>query len=178
MPNIIEKARALAEQKHGSEYIPGEARTPMLEHVTEVVELVLQYGGTDAMVAAAWLHDVVEDTDVTLEQVGEWFGSEVQALVDGLTDPPDFEAMPLKDRKQLQADRIRSLDEQVRLVKLCDQLSNVRRVLQRPPNDWSAETQWVYVQGARKIIMHCRNISKELDEQFDLAFATAQNRYS
>jgi len=61
----------------------------MFEHVSEVAVLVEEQGGTEVMIAATWLHDVVEDTDVTLEQVGEWFGSEVRALVvvDGLTDP-------------------------------------------------------------------------------------------
>lgn len=178
MSETVAKTKALAEQKHGSEYIPDEARTPMIEHVAEVAGLVMQHGGTDAMVAAAWLHDVVEDTDVTLAQVAEWFGSEIEALVNGLTDPVHFAGLPLEQRKQLQADRLSGLDDNVKLIKLCDQLSNVRRVLNRPPDDWSPGIQWTYIQGARKITLHCRGIAPELDEQFDRAFAAARNRYS
>ena len=111
------------------------------------------------------------------EPVGEQFGAEVRALVDGLTDPPHFAAMPLEQRKQLQADRLSGFDDQVKLIKLCDQLSNIRRVLARPPYDWTEDKQWTYIQGAKKITDHCRIISAALDEQFQLAFTAAQRRY-
>lgn len=178
MERIIDRARELADAKHGGMHIPDKALTPMMEHVSEVATLVESQGGTSEMIAAAWLHDVVEDTDVTLDQVGEWFGPSVRALVDGLTDPEDFAAKPLEERKRLQAERIRDLSEDVKRIKLCDQLSNVRRVLAKPPNDWSLEVQFTYIQGARNIVMECRGLWPALDEQFDAIYATAQRRYA
>jgi len=58
------------------------------------------------MITAAWLHDIVEDTDVSMQQVRELFGEDTALLVEGLTDPEEFSDMPLAERKQLQADRI------------------------------------------------------------------------
>lgn len=115
---------------------------------------------------------------MTLDQVGERFGPSVRALVDGLTDPEDFAAKPLEERKRLQAERIRDLSEDVKRIKLCDQLSNVRRVLDRPPHDWSAEEQFTYIQGAHKIVLECRGLWPALDEQFEAAYATVQRRYA
>lgn len=178
MESTIERARELAIEKHGGMHLYDAARTPMLEHVTEVAALVEAQGGSSEMIAAAWLHDVVEDTDVTLEQVGAWFGPTVRALVDGLTDPEEFAARPLAERKQLQAERIRSLSHDVKRIKLCDQLSNVERVLARPPSDWSPEKQFTYVEGARKIVLECRGLWPALDERFEAAYATARRRYA
>lgn len=178
MEQIVERARELADAKHGGMHIPDKALTPMMEHISEVATLVESHGGSSEMIAAAWLHDVVEDTDVTLEQVGEWFGPSVRSLVDGLTDPEGFAAKPLEERKRLQAERIRGLSDDVKRIKLCDQLSNVRRVLDRPPDDWSAEKQFTYIQGARNIVMECRGLWPALDEQFNAAYATAQRRYA
>jgi guanosine-3',5'-bis(diphosphate) 3'-pyrophosphohydrolase len=150
----------------------------MFEHISEVAGLVQEQGGTDEMIAAAWLHDIVEDTDVTLSQIEEWFGSAISALVDGLTDPEDFEAMPLEQRKQLQADRIRELDDDVKRIKLCDQLSNAGRVLSKPPLDWSAEKQRTYIEGARKIALECRGLWPALDDRFDAVYAAAGKKFS
>lgn len=168
------KARELAREKHGGSDLPDEAQTPMFEHISEVAKLVEQHGGTDDMIAAAWLHDVVEDTDVTLAHIQELFGSNVSNLVDGLTDPEDFEHKPLEERKQLQADRIRDLSEDVKRIKLCDQLSNARRVANRPPHDWSEERQWTYIEGARKIATECRGLWPVLDAEFDKVYDAAR----
>src|SRR5690554_222417 len=177
MAQIVERARELANTKHVSMHLGDTGRSPMLEHVSEVAAFVEEQGGSNEMIAAAWLHDIVEDTDVTLEQVEEWFGPRVRDLVDGLTDPDDFAGLPLETRKQLQADRIRSLSDDVKRVKLCDQLSNVERVMRRPPMEWSEETQFTYIEGARKIACECRGSWPELDERFDAAYAEALRRY-
>ena len=178
MDRIVERARELADAKHGGLQIPDKLLTPMMDHISEVAALVEGQGGTEVMIAATWLHDVGEDSDVTLEQIGEWFGPEVHTLVDGLTDPEDFAPKPLEERKRLQAERIQNLSEDVKRIKLCDQLSNVQRVLAKPPLDWSAEEQFTYIQGARKIVMECRGLWPALDEQFDAAYATAQRRFT
>ena len=176
MTDQIERARELARKKHDGMHVFDAARTPIFEHIREVAALVREQGGSEAMIAAAWLHDIVEDTDVTLAQVGEWFGPEVRALVDGLTDPADFEAMPLAERKQRQAERIGLLSDDVKRVKLCDQLSNVERVLNNAPTDWSEEEQRTYIEGARRIVLRCRGLWPALDERFERAYAPARTR--
>ena len=178
MANIVERARDLARVKHASFHLFDEGRSPMFEHISEVAELVSSQGGSPEMIAAAYLHDIVEDTDVTLQQVEELFGSAVRALVDGLTDPERFEPMPLQQRKALQAERIRGLPDEVKRIKLCDQLSNVGRVLAKPPTDWSLATQWEYIAGARQIVLECRGLWPQLDARFDEAYARAQEKFA
>lgn len=170
---IVENARKLARAEHVGAHLFDEARTPIFEHITEVAALVASGGGSQEMIAAAWLHDIVEDTPVTLTDIGERFGSAVREMVDGLTDPEPFAALPLERRKQAQADRIRGLGDDVKRIKLCDQLSNARRVLERPPTDWDEAQQWAYVAGARKIVDECRGLWPALEERFDAVYAAA-----
>jgi len=177
MESVIERARELARTKHAAGHLFDESRSPMFDHISEVASLVEEQGGTDEMIAAAWLHDVVEDTDVTLEQVGEWFGSTVRELVDGLTDPDEFASMPLELRKRAQAERIRHLSDGVKRIKLCDQLSNARRVLDKPPVDWAEDLQWTQIEGARAITLECRGLWPALDERFDAVYAAARLRF-
>lgn len=130
------------------------------------------------MITAAWLHDIVEDTDVSMQQVRELFGEDTALLVEGLTDPEEFSDMPVAERKQLQADRIALLPEDVKRIKLADQLSNVGRILHRPPTDWTQDKQLTYVKGAAKIAAHCRGLWPELDERFAAACRDALKKFA
>lgn len=178
MPDIAAQAQQLAQRKHDGVHLPDGASTPMLEHITEVATLVESHGGTRNMIAAAWLHDIVEDTDVTLSDIAALFGTQVHSLVAGLTDPPHFAALPLKKRKRYQAARLRELGDDVKRIKLCDQLSNTRRVLSRPPLDWPEQKQWIYIQGAHGIAVECRGLWPLLDEQFATAYEQARKRFA
>src|SRR5690606_40714175 len=102
------------------------------------------------------------------EQVGGRFGPVVRDLVEGLTDPEGFAGLPLAERKRLQAERIRGLNDDVKRIKLCDQLSNVERVLARPPYDWSAEKRLTYVMGARQIVLECRGLWRSEEHTSEL----------
>lgn len=174
---MIQKARDLAAEKHAHLTLYNAARSPAILHLGEVAGWVERYGGNEETIAAAWLHDIVEDTDVTIEQVGEIFGPAVALLVDGLTDPPHFAPLPLDQRKPMQAERLKEKSDDVKLVKICDQLSNVRRVLSDPPTDWDAQTQFQYIKGARAVAEICRGVCAGLDELFDDAYAQALQKY-
>ncbi len=174
---MIEQARKLAAEKHAHLTLYNAARSPAILHIGEVAGWVEQHGGSKEMITAAWLHDIVEDTDVTLEQVEEIFGSQVAALVDGLTDPPHFAPLPLEQRKRMQAERLKEKSNDVKLIKICDQLSNVRRILNDPPVDWNAQTQFQYIKGARAVTEICRGVNAELDRLFDDAYAQAIQKY-
>jgi (p)ppGpp synthase/HD superfamily hydrolase len=177
MSVLIQQARDLATERHAHLHMWNAARSPVIIHIAEVARYVDTHGGTEEMIAAAWLHDIVEDTDITLEYLERQFGSAISSLVDGLTDPPHFAALPLDQRKQMQADRLRSKSNEIKIIKICDQLSNVLRVTNDPPTDWSETTQFQYVQGARTVVDTCRGLNKALDQKFDEAYKTACKRY-
>lgn len=177
MISVIQKAKDLATERHAHLRMYNAGKSPVIIHIGEVANYVELYGGTDDMIAAAWLHDIVEDTDVTLEQIEEWFGPAISSLVDGLTDPPHFEPLPLEQRKPLQAERLKAKSDEIKRIKICDQLSNVLRVTNDPPTDWDDATQFLYVRGAKQIADVCRGSSPPLDALFDDAYKQACKKY-
>lgn len=153
--DLVARAEALARDAHAGQTRPNQRRQPVWEHLAEVAATVAAEGGSPIQVAAAWLHDVVEDTPVTLAQVEAGFGGEVARLVDWLTDPPDWAGLPLAERKALQAARLAAAPDAVRLVKLADQLSNLGCVLDDPPLDLDPTTRLAYARGALAVAQAC-----------------------
>ncbi len=161
------QAEELARSAHAGMCRPNRARQPCVEHLAEVAALVMEAGGSVEAVTAAWLHDIVEDTVITLAEIRQRFGEAVCELVDGLTDPPRSAELPLGQRKLAQARRLASRCRQTRLVKLADQYSNVRSVLSDPPLDWDEAKCREYVQGAVGIARVCGGVAPWLDRRFE-----------
>lgn len=174
---LSQKAESFAREKHSLMKRPNKAQQPVVEHLVEVANLVKDSGGSDVAVAAAWLHDVVEDTNVTLEEVFLLFGEEVSLFVEGLTDPADFIRKPLSQRKAMQAERLKCKSKDIKLIKLCDQISNVYSVLIDPPLDWTSEKALAYVIGAKMIADVCKGINKSLDQKFESYYLKSIDKY-
>jgi guanosine-3',5'-bis(diphosphate) 3'-pyrophosphohydrolase len=138
---------------------------PQILHLQEVADLVWASGGTDEEIAAAWLHDSIEDTPMTLAEIEVLFGKELAMIVHGLTDPEEFSRLPLGERKQKQAARIRGERHSVKRVKIADQTSNIRSLID-PTNMMSSDEWSDYLEGARLIANECAGISATLDELF------------
>lgn len=164
---ISHDAKLYASQKHQGMARPNKARQPILHHLEEVASLAATANLPDSAIAASWLHDVIEDTNTTFEDVRRHFGINVAKLVDGLTDPSDYKFLPLKERKKLQADRLKTQINEVKIIKLCDQISNVHSVLEDPPIDWSAEKCLLYIEGAKELADISRGLAPKLDTKFD-----------
>lgn len=113
----------------------------------------------------------------TLNDIGELFGPAIAVLVDGLTDPPHFVSLPLERRKPMQAERLKQKCNGVKLIKICDQLSNVMRIVNDPPTDWDYSSNLQYTIGARQVSEICRGIHSDLDKLFDNAYTKAIEKY-
>ena len=100
---------------------------PYILHPMEAAGIVASLTTDPEMLAAAILHDTVEDTDVTIEQIRREFGDRVAALVHHETSPLPHEA-PWRDRKQAQADLIASAPRDSKIVAIGDKLSNLRTI--------------------------------------------------
>lgn len=129
-PEACREAAVWAAAQHaGQQRRSGE---PYVTHCIEVAILVTDMGGTLPMVQAALLHDTVEDTETTLEDVRREFGTDVASIVDGCTKVALVH--PDADKAQRQAANLRKLflsladDPRVVLVKLCDRLHNLRTI--------------------------------------------------
>ncbi len=164
--DLILKAKDFATRAHEGQLRNDIHNNPYIVHPQEVVELVTDSGGSAEEIAAAWLHDTVEDTTITIADIKKEFGDAIADIVAGLTDLPEFEKLPLSARKAKQAERVRGESVSVRRVKLADQASNVGfrggDISQAMPKERRLE----YIEGARKIAEECKNISPFLDHLF------------
>ncbi len=109
---------------------------PYVNHVIAVSAIVAAYGGDQHQIVAALLHDTVEDTDTTLEQITELFGPDVAKLVEELTNVYDKSAYPdlnRVERKRLEAIRLGSISDRAQTIKYADFLNNGEDILVQDP---------------------------------------------
>ncbi|GAB7217142.1 HD domain-containing protein [Dickeya oryzae] len=132
---LIERAREFATEAHAAcEQKRKYTGEPYIVHPAAVVTLLMQIEPSQEMIAAAWLHDTVEDTPVTLEQVTRLFGSQVARYVEMLTDvhtrQDGGERIHRKNANLLHS---AAACPQAQSIKLCDLIDNSRNVLEQDP---------------------------------------------
>lgn len=166
---IIDKAFKVAKDRHN-----GQVRSsgePYIIHPIAVAKIVLDYGMDYQSVVAAMLHDTVEDTDLTLEEVKKEFGADIAALVDGLTKLGKV-PLDIKDKEEQQAENVRKMllamseDIRVIIIKLADRLHNVRTlnfVAPQKRRDKALETLEIYAPIAHRLGI--RAIKEELEDR-------------
>lgn len=134
MTNIVERARVFATAAHAA---VGQTRKytgePYVVHPIEVSELVASVNGTEAMVAAALLHDVLEDTEVTVDLLEEQFGSKVADLVLWLTDISRPKDGNRSARKALDRQHSAAAPAAAQTIKVADLISNTRSIIAHDP---------------------------------------------
>ena len=177
MNELTERARIFATRVHIGQVRANRAKDPFITHPKEVAQLVEESGGTNEEIAAAFLHDVVEDTSTTLEDIVQHFGEEVGDMVDGLTDPVEFDGLQIAIRKAKQALRVCRKSDSVKRVKLADQISNVRSFT-GDELTWSKQQCLDYIDGAMLIAIECQGVSEYLDTQFIKAYKIAIKAHS
>jgi (p)ppGpp synthase/HD superfamily hydrolase len=130
MTDIVERARMFATAAHAA---VGQLRKytfePYIVHPAEVAGIVKEYGGSDAMIAAAWLHDTVEDTGVTSELIRKEFGDEVADLVGWLTDVSRPDHGNRAQRKAVDRAHTASAPAAAQTIKLADLICNTRSIM-------------------------------------------------
>lgn len=130
---LIERARMFATAAHAGQ-VRKYTGEPYVSHCAEVANLIAQYGGCAEQIAAAWLHDTVEDTPVTIELVRAEFGHCVATLVEGLTDVSKPEDGNRVSRKALDRAHTRAQSQACKQIKLCDLISNTRSIAAHDPD--------------------------------------------
>ncbi|HMC36937.1 MAG TPA: bifunctional (p)ppGpp synthetase/guanosine-3',5'-bis(diphosphate) 3'-pyrophosphohydrolase [Actinomycetota bacterium] len=171
----IQRAYAFAAASHqGQKRLTGE---DFIEHPVAVATIVADLGMDVTTLQAALLHDVVEDTRLTLEDVERDFGSSVTAIVDGLTK---LDRIKFRSREQEQAENVRKMiiamaqDIRVLLIKLADRLHNMRTLevfSRQKQQEKATETLEIYAPLAHRLGVH--RIKWELE---DLAFRALHPR--
>ncbi|MFR0870963.1 MAG: RelA/SpoT family protein [Oscillospiraceae bacterium] len=162
----ITQAYKVAEKAH-----EGQLRTsgdPYITHPLAVAAILLDYCMDTDTICAALLHDTVEDTDVTLDELRKKFGEDVALMVDGVTK---IGLVPLVSKEEQQAENIRKIlmamskDIRVIIIKLADRLHNMRTLAARPPEKQrktSLETMNFYAPIAHRLGMS--DVKEEMED--------------
>jgi len=146
---IIELARDFAAKAHSGQVRKGAAQEPYVVHLEEVAALAARFGADDTVIAAAWLHDTVEDCGVLSATLAGLFGAEVAALVVEVTDD---KSLAKAERKAMQVQKAPTKTPGAALLKICDKLSNIRAVADAPPIGWPRARRLEYLDWAARVI--------------------------
>ena len=169
--DVLEAAH-FAAQKHAGQRRKGVTAEPYINHLIEVAELVssaLLEPDTN-LVIAALLHDTIEDTGVTKEELIQTFGADVAELVVELTDD---KALPKAERKRLQIVDAPKKSVRAQVIKVADKISNVRAILSSPPADWSAQRKREYFEWAKQVVDALTAPNQKLKAEFERLYRTA-----
>ena len=168
---LLLKALAFAAHKHRDQRRKDADASPYINHPIALADVLVNEGGvTDVEVlCAALLHDTVEDTATTPQELVDAFGSRIARIVAEVTDD---KRLPKAERKRLQIEHAPHLSREAKLVKLADKLCNLRDVAERPPAEWSLERRQEYFDWARQVIDGLRGAHPRLEAAFDAAYAS------
>ena len=160
------KALHFAADKHRDQRRKDVDASPYINHPIEVAELLARVGGVTDLVTlqGAILHDTIEDTDTTPEELENVFGPEVRKVVEEVTDDTN---LPKADRKRLQIEHAPHISERARLVKLADKISNVRSVTETPPAKWPLSRRQEYLEWTEQVCAGLRGCNAELERLYD-----------
>jgi len=167
---LLLKALAFAAYKHRDQRRKDADASPYINHPIALADVLVNEGGvTDVEVlCAALLHDTVEDTATTHEELVNAFGSRIARIVAEVTDD---KRLPKAERKRLQIEHAPSISDEAKLVKLADKLCNLRDVADRPPAKWDLERRREYFEWAKQVIDGLRGVHPRLEAAFDRAYA-------
>ena len=162
---LILKAAHFAAHKHRNKRRKDEEKTPYINHPIAVAKIISEIGNIEdpEILAAALLHDTIEDTETTVEELIDHFGKRVCNLVQEVTDD---KTLPKLERKQRQIDHAKEISKDAALIKLGDKISNVTDITNTPPTDWDSNRRLDYFEWAEKVINNCPRVNESLENHF------------
>jgi (p)ppGpp synthase/HD superfamily hydrolase len=170
---LVTRAVWFAAQRHADQRRKGRRGEPYFNHLAEVANSLAEAteGNDPGLVAAAFLHDAIEDTQTSLEELRTQFGEDIAALVMEVTDD---KSLPKLERKRLQIATAPKKSRRAKLLKIADATSNVRTLAVDPPADWDTGRMLDYIAWAEQVIGHCRGLNPKLEQAFDAAAGRAR----
>ena len=168
--SLILRALDFAAHKHRDQRRKGVTASPYINHPIALATVLRIEGGVDdpVAIAAALLHDTIEDTETSWQELRGEFGEEVADVVLEVTDTKWLDKTT---RKRLQVQKAGASSNPAKLVKLADKICNLRDILASPPANWSLERRQQYFDWAKEVVDRIRGTHPELERRFDEVFA-------
>jgi len=164
--SLMLRAFKFAALKHQHQRRKSETAVPYINHLIEVSETLWEIGqirDIDTIIAGI-LHDTIEDTDTSPEDLETTFSKKIRAIVEEVTDD---KSLPKQERKRLQIAHAGDASLEARHIKLADKICNVRDLAAAPPANWSLERRIAYVDWAEKVVNGLRGSNNRLEQYFD-----------
>jgi len=163
---LIIKAVKFAADKHRDQRRKDAEASPYINHPISLANVLANEGGISdpVVICGALLHDTIEDTDTTAEELTDAFGPEITQVV---LEVSDDKSKNKATRKQLQIEHAPHASPQAKLVKLADKICNLRDIASTPPSGWSEQRKAEYFEWANAVIDGVRGTHPELEAIFD-----------
>ena len=159
-------ALKFAADKHSRQRRKDLESTPYINHPIAVAEVLSRIGGITDLptLQAAILHDTIEDTETSAQELEDYFGREVRLLVQELTDD---KSLPKLERKRLQVEHAPNLSTPAKLIKIGDKICNVGEITATQPAEWPLQRKLEYLDWAERVVSNCRDCNLNLGKHFD-----------
>ncbi len=160
------RAVAFAADKHRNQRRKDADASPYINHPIALASVLANEGGIcdTTVLCAAVLHDTIEDTQTSAEELTMVFGPKVASVVLEVTDDKSLEK---HIRKQRQIEHAPHISTEAKLVKLADKICNLRDILASPPASWSLERKLAYFNWAAQVVAGVRGVHPQLEAVFD-----------
>jgi guanosine-3',5'-bis(diphosphate) 3'-pyrophosphohydrolase len=161
---ILIKASVFASEKHKFQRRKGCLKIPYINHPLRVCEILIDVNENNIdLLIAAILHDTLEDTDTSDQEILDLFGEKALSIVKEVTDDM---SLPSKKRKELQIEKAGKLSIEAKLIKIADKASNISDLV-RYPIQWDRDRKIEYVNWSLKVYDKCKGLNKQLDSMFE-----------
>ena len=144
-----------------------DGHTPFINHPIKVAELISSVGGiqNEIILCSAILHDIIEDTPTTFEEVKNTFGKEIADIIMECSDDKN---LPKEERKRLQVKTVKYKSNNAKIVKLADKIANMNDIIINPPSDWDTDRKLEYFYWSKDVVdAGLRGINPNLEAMFD-----------
>ena len=170
---LLFRALRFSARKHRDQRRKDETAAPYINHPIEVAATLAEVGGVSDVVTlvAAVLHDTLEDTHTTAQELEDQFGSRVRAVVEELTDDMN---LPRAARKQMQIDHAPGASAQAKMIKLADKICNARDAAHSPPANWDVNRRREYLDWTERVVAGCRGVNAALEQAYDEALSAGR----
>ncbi len=170
------KAIEFAAHKHRNQRRKNIEATPYINHPIALASVLANEGQIAEInvLCAALLHDTIEDTETTENELRLVFGETICGIVIELTDN---KSLPKSERKRLQIEHANHVSHSAKLVKLADKICNLRDIISSPPADWSPERKKEYFNWTLQVVDKLRGTHQGLERLFDVVFSDGQTLF-
>ncbi len=163
--------------KHETQRRKDAEKTPYFNHPIDVAEILWSVGAVRdiAVLTAALLHDVIEDTETEPDVVERDFGKEILSLI---LEVSDDKSLPKQTRKELQVQHASRLSAGAKLIKIADKICNIKDVTNSPPSDWSIARRIEYLDWAERVVIGLKGCNPMLEQEFYRLFKEGRGNLS